>query len=181
MKLGGRTSAVSGWNKKTEETRVHCHDRTRPELARAGNQRPNLEVFLGDFAAGGRTHAWAGFPTRWVCYDPPVKKVRTVFVAQSPAGSMYLVSAAERNAARSRSGKKYRTRRMPALARTGNGPARAISFGCDQGKSGSLLSPSWQPPQFTSHRPIIMWHSPPAIHHTRLRVRRPGIGSALHA
>src|SRR5271165_3274706 len=26
-----------------------------------------------------------------------------------------------------------------------------------------------------------MWHSPPAIHHTRLRVRRPGIGSALPA
>ncbi len=26
-----------------------------------------------------------------------------------------------------------------------------------------------------------MWHSPPAIRPTRLRVRRPGIGSALHA
>jgi hypothetical protein len=26
-----------------------------------------------------------------------------------------------------------------------------------------------------------MWHSPPAIRHTRLRLRRPGIGSALHA
>ena len=26
-----------------------------------------------------------------------------------------------------------------------------------------------------------MWHSPPAIRHTRLRVRRPRIGSALHA
>src|SRR5271157_2443234 len=44
-----------------------------------------------------------------------------------------------------------------------------------------LLSPSWQPPQFTSHRPIFIWHSPPAIRHTRLRVRRPGIGSAWHA
>src|SRR5208283_2514220 len=46
---------------------------------------------------------------------------------------------------------------------------------------GSLLSPSWQPPEFTAHRPIIIWHSPPAIRHSRLRVRRPGMGSALPA
>src|SRR5208282_18751 len=45
----------------------------------------------------------------------------------------------------------------------------------------SLRSLSWQPPQLTAHRPIIMWHSPPPIRHTRLRVRRPGIESALHA
>ncbi len=36
---------------------------------------------------------------------------------------------------------------------------------------------TWLAPQ----RPIIMWHSPPAFRHTRLRVRRLGIGSAWHA
>ena len=35
---------------------------------------------------------------------------------------------------------------------------------------------TWLAPQ----RPIIMWHSPPATRYTRLRVRRLGIGSALH-
>ena len=129
MKLVGRTSAVSAWNKKTEETRAHCHDHTRPGLARAGNQRSNLEVFLKiSPPVGGRTPR-PGSPTRWVCYDPPVGKVRTVFVAQSPAGSAYLVSAAEPNAARSRSGKKYGTRGMPTLARSGNGPGSAGESG----------------------------------------------------
>src|SRR5271157_4577075 len=41
---------------------------------------------------------------------------------------------------------------------------------------------SWRPGNVVGpQRPIIMWHSPPAIRHSRLRVLRPGIGSALHA
>src|SRR5271157_983846 len=40
----------------------------------------------------------------------------------------------------------------------------------------------WRPGNVVGpQRPIIMWHSPPAIRHTRLRVRRLGIGSAWHA
>ena len=31
---------------------------------------------------------------------------------------------------------------------------------------------SWRPLKVSSYRRIIMWHSPPANHHTRLRVRR---------
>src|SRR5271157_1615455 len=34
---------------------------------------------------------------------------------------------------------------------------------------------------FTGHWPLFSHHSPPAIRHSRLRVRRPGIGSAWHA
>ncbi len=78
MKLDSLTSAVSAWNKKIQETRAHCHDRTRPGLARAGNKRPNLEVFLEiSPPVGGRTPG-PGLPTRWVCYDRPVGKVRTI-------------------------------------------------------------------------------------------------------
>ncbi len=32
---------------------------------------------------------------------------------------------------------------------------------------------SWQPPKFTSHRPIIIWHSPPAIRRLRGLFREP--------
>ena len=56
MKLVSLTSAVGAWNKKIQATRAHCHDRTRPGLARAGSQRPNLEVFLViSPPVGGRT------------------------------------------------------------------------------------------------------------------------------
>ncbi len=122
VELVGPTSAVSAWNKK-EETRAHCHDRTRPELAKAGNQRPSSEVFLEDLAAGGRTHAEAGSTHALRVLRSARRKGsnRLGVVAQSPAGSAYLVSAAEPNAVRSRSGKEYRTRGMPSLARTGNG------------------------------------------------------------
>ena len=86
------------------------------------------EFFLKISPPGGGRTPRPGLPTRWVCYDRPVGKVRNYLVAQSPARPAYLVSAAEPNAARSRSGKKHGTRRLPTLARTGNGPAKSVSF-----------------------------------------------------
>src|SRR5271166_4375724 len=117
VKLVGWTSAVSAWNKKQKRPGLIATivpDPSSPERVTRDRTR---KFWLKISPPVGRRTPKPGLPTRWVCYDPPVGKVRTVFAAQSPAGSAYLVSAAEPYAARSRSGKNYRNRRMPALAR----------------------------------------------------------------